>query len=82
MPRSGRDLLPAVRKEADPDDAQMDEAEEDTTWSSSDRRIRKMQPSAARYDAKFTVRRRTSKHHIDEEESEMLPKAAELGAER
>lgn len=76
-------FYPAVRKEADPDDGQMDEAEEEHhVVKLLIAELRKMKPSADRYDAKFTVLAENVKHHIDEEESEMLPKAAELGMER
>jgi hemerythrin-like domain-containing protein len=76
-------FYPAVRKEADPDDGQMDEAEEEHHVAKLlIAELRKMKPGAARYDAKFTVLAENVKHHIDEEESEMLPKAAELGMER
>jgi hemerythrin-like domain-containing protein len=76
-------FYPAVRKEANPDDGQMDEAEEEHHVAKLlIAELRKMKPGAARYDAKFTVLAENVKHHIDEEESEMLPKAAELGMER
>jgi hemerythrin-like domain-containing protein len=76
-------FYPAVRKEADPDDGQMDEAEEEHHVAKLlIAELRKMKPTAERYDAKFTVLSENVKHHIDEEESEMLPKAAELGMPR
>lgn len=76
-------FYPAVRKDADPDDGQMDEAEEEHhVVKVLISELRKMKPTAERYDAKFTVLSENVKHHIDEEESEMLPKAAELGMPR
>jgi hemerythrin-like domain-containing protein len=76
-------FYPAVRKEADADPAEMDEAEEEHhVVKLLIGELRRMKPGAARYDAKFTVLAENVKHHIDEEESEMLPKAAELGMQR
>lgn len=76
-------FYPAVRKEANSDDGQMDEAEEEHhVVKLLLAELRKMKPTAGRYDAKFTVLSENVKHHIDEEESEMLPKAAELGMAR
>ena len=73
-------FYPAVRKEADAGPARMDEAEEEHhVVKLLIGELRRMKPGAARYDAKFTVLAENVKHHIDEEESEMLPKAAELG---
>jgi hemerythrin-like domain-containing protein len=76
-------FYPAVRKEADPDDGEMDEAEEEHHVAKLlIGELRRMEPGAARYDAKFTVLAENVKRHIDEEEAEMLPKAAELGMQR
>jgi hemerythrin-like domain-containing protein len=76
-------FYPVVRKEADADSGEMDEAEEEHhVVKLLIGELRGMKPGAARYDAKFTVLAENVKHHIDEEESEMLPKAAELGTER
>ena len=76
-------FYPAVRGEADADEAQMDEAEEEHhVVKLLIAELRRMKPGAERFDAKFTVLAENVKHHIDEEESEMLPKAAELGMAR
>ena len=76
-------FYPAVRKEADSVADEMDEAEEEHhVVKLLIRELRAMKPSAPKYDAKFTVLAENVKHHIDEEESEMLPKAAELGMQR
>jgi hemerythrin-like domain-containing protein len=76
-------FYPAVRKEADPTAGEMDGAEEEHhVVKLLIGELRRMKPGAARYDAKFTVLAENVKHHINEEESEMLPKAAELGMQR
>ena len=76
-------FYPAVREEAATKEDQMDEAEEEHhIVKLLIAELRQMQPSAAHYGAKFTVLAENVKHHIDEEESEMFPKAAELGSER
>jgi hypothetical protein len=38
-----------------------------------------MAPDDDHFDAKFTVLAENVRHHIKEEESEMLPKAAKMG---
>jgi hypothetical protein len=76
-------FYPAVRDEAEPDSEIMEEAEEehhvvDTIIAE----LKKMRPTANNYSAKFKVLAENVKHHIQEEESMMLPKAAELGSGR
>ncbi len=44
--------------------------------------LRRMSPSDDRYEAKFEVLAESVRHHIEEEESEIFPKAAELGQDR
>ena len=76
-------FYPAVWKEASPEDKLMLEAEEEHhVVDLLIKELRRMQPSAEQYDAKFKVLSENVKHHIQEEESMMLPKAAELGGER
>lgn len=76
-------FYPAVREEADGEDDLMDEAEEEHhVVKLLIAELKRMKPGAERFDAKFTVLAENVKHHIGEEESEMLPKAAELGMAR
>jgi hypothetical protein len=68
-------IYPAIRTEID-DDELMDEAlEEHHVAHGLLGELKKMKPSDERYDAKFTVLTENVKHHIKEEESDMLPKA-------
>jgi hemerythrin superfamily protein len=71
-------IYPAIRPEIDDDDL-MDEAlEEHHVVHTLIGELKKMKPSDERYDAKFTVLAENVRHHIKEEESEMLPKAEDL----
>ena len=68
-------IYPAMRAEIDDEDL-MDEAEEEHhVVHGVIAELKKMKPSDERYDAKFTVLGELCKHHIKEEEGEMLPKA-------
>jgi hemerythrin superfamily protein len=70
-------IYPAIRSELDEDDL-MDEAlEEHHVVHMLIAELKKMKPSDDRFDAKFTVLGESVKHHIKEEEAEMLPKAEE-----
>jgi hemerythrin-like domain-containing protein len=44
--------------------------------------LHELEPSDPPFEAKFTVMAENVRHHIDEEEKEMLPKARKLGRER
>ena len=68
-------IYPAIRAAIDDDDL-MDEAlEEHHVVHGLIGELKKMKPRDERYDAKFTVLAENVRHHIKEEESDMLPKA-------
>ena len=68
-------IYPAIREALDEDDM-MDEAlEEHHVVERMIKALRKMQPKDERYRAKFKVLSEIVKHHVEEEESEILPKA-------
>ncbi len=68
-------IYPAVRPKMNDEDL-MDEAiEEHHVVHGVIGELKKMKPSDERYDAKVTVLSELCKHHIKEEEEEMLPKA-------
>ncbi len=68
-------IYPAIRPKINDEDL-MDEAlEEHHVVHGVIGELKKMKPSDERYDAKVTVLSELCKHHIKEEEEEMLPKA-------
>ncbi|HNP61471.1 MAG TPA: hemerythrin domain-containing protein [Nitrospirales bacterium] len=68
-------IYPAVRSKMNDEDL-MDEAiEEHHVVHGVIGELKKMKPGDQRYDAKVTVLGELCKHHIQEEEEEMLPKA-------
>ena len=76
-------FYPAVRRESDAEDLLMEEAvEEHNVADALIDELRTMSRVDTHYEAKFMVLAEAVKHHIQEEESEMLPKAAEVGMNR
>lgn len=75
-------LYPAIRAVKEADDI-MDEADEEHHMADilMDE-LESMTPRHSHYDAKFTVLAESVRHHIEEEEGEMFPKAKGLGDER
>ncbi len=68
-------IYPAIRPQLDDDDL-MDEAlEEHHVVHQLIAELKEIKPHSERFDAKFTVLAESVKHHIKEEEGEMLPKA-------
>lgn len=68
-------IYPAIRPKMKDEDL-MDEAlEEHHVVHGVIGELKKMKPGDERYDAKFTMLGELCKHHIKEEEEEMLPKA-------
>jgi len=78
-------FYPAVREalgEKGEDKELMDEAEEEHhVVDLLMDELRSMAPDDDRFSAKFTVLAENVRHHIKEEESEMLPKASESGVD-
>ena len=76
-------FYPAVRAEGQDTHDMMNEAEaEHHVAEVLIEELLSMRPDDEMFDAKFKVLAENVRHHIQEEESEMLPKAAEEGAER
>jgi len=75
-------FYPAIRTDGADSDMMNEADEEHLVAKRLIKELRGMTPRDEYYDAKFTVLAENVKHHVDEEESEMLPKAAEAGAER
>jgi len=68
-------IYPAIRREIDTHDI-MDEAlEEHHVAHTLINELKRMTPSDARFDAKFTVLGESIKHHVQEEEGHMFPEA-------
>lgn len=73
-------FYPAVRKMSDDVEELMNEAEEEHhVVEEIMKELMQMKPDDPMFAAKFKVMSENVEHHIDEEESMMLPKAAELG---
>ncbi|HZP56036.1 MAG TPA: hemerythrin domain-containing protein, partial [Dehalococcoidia bacterium] len=75
-------FYPAVRSEGDTTELMDEAAEEHHVADMLIEELRGMKAADERFDAKFTVLAESVKHHIEEEESEMFPKAAELGRDQ
>jgi hypothetical protein len=76
-------FYPAIRRQVDDADEIMNEADEEHHVAKLIiSELAGMDPRKEHFKAKFTVLAENVKHHIQEEESEMLPKAAEVGRDR
>ena len=70
-------IYPAIRAEIDDDDMMNEAEEEHHVVHVLIKELTKLKPSDPKFQAKFTVLGEVVKHHIEEEESEVLPKAEE-----
>ncbi|MGH7846455.1 MAG: hemerythrin domain-containing protein [Candidatus Binatia bacterium] len=66
-------FYPAARKQLDEEDTIDEALEEHHVVKLLIAELEDMRPGDKRYDAKFTVLAESVKHHIEEEESELLP---------
>jgi len=70
-------FYPSVREEIDDEDVMNEADEEHHVAKVLIAELEQMDGSESHYDAKFTVLAENVRHHIKEEEGEMLPKAQE-----
>ncbi len=70
-------IYPAIRKEIEADDMMNEAVEEHHLVHVLIKELKKLKPSDEKFQAKFTVLGELVKHHIEEEENEMLPQAEE-----
>ncbi|MBF6599188.1 MAG: hemerythrin domain-containing protein [Dehalococcoidia bacterium] len=75
-------FYPAVRAEGDTDSMMNEALEEHHVADLLIEELHQVPPSNPQYEAKFEVLAEAVRHHIEEEESEMFPKASELGRAR
>jgi hemerythrin-like domain-containing protein len=68
-------IYPAIREEIDADDMMNEAVEEHHLVHVLIAELKKLKPSDERFDAKFNVLGELVKHHIEEEEGEILPEA-------
>src|SRR5688572_24449985 len=68
-------IYPAIREEIDADDQMNEAVEEHHLVHVLIRELKKLKPSDERFEAKFNVLGELVKHHIEEEEGEILPQA-------
>src|SRR6185437_3652837 len=72
-------FYPAVRAEGDTDSMMNEALEEHHVADLLIDEMRKLPPTDPHYEAKFEVLAESVRHHIEEEESEIFPKASEMG---
>ncbi len=70
-------IYPAIREEIDEDEKMNEAMEEHHLVHVLIAELKKIKPSDERFQAKFSVLSELVKHHIEEEEGEILPKAEE-----
>ena len=70
-------IYPAIREHIDEDEMMNEAVEEHHLVHVLIKELKKLKPKDEVFQAKFTVLGELVKHHIDEEEGEMLPKAQE-----
>jgi hypothetical protein len=70
-------IYPAIREEIDEDEMMNEAVEEHHLVHVLIKELKKLKPKDEVFQAKFKVLGELVKHHIEEEESEMLPKAQE-----
>ena len=75
-------VYPAIREEIDADDKMNEAIEEHHLVHVLIAELKKLKPSDERFEAKFTVLGELVKHHIEEEEGEMLPQAEKSNIDR
>jgi hemerythrin superfamily protein len=68
-------IYPAIREEIDEDDMMNEAVEEHHLVHVLIKELKKLKPADEIFEAKFKVLGELVKHHIEEEEGEMLPKA-------
>ena len=70
-------IYPAIREQIDEDDMMNEAVEEHHLVHVLIKELKKLKPKDEVFQAKFKVLGELVKHHIEEEEGEMLPKAQE-----
>ncbi len=70
-------IYPAIRKEIDEDEMMNEAVEEHHLVHVLIKELKRLKPKDEVFQAKFKVLGELVKHHIEEEEGEMLPKAQE-----